>query len=119
MTGTVHYDEEGHYEKEKTGEIEVVDREAWDEQVKRGYYECTVCGFRSYDTGSEIDRHLLREHPTGNGNRYYNQDGVEIYPSYRDEYEIIIDRHDAETHMEDVYEDVWKADREGLPWQHA
>lgn len=112
VTGTVHYDEEGHYEKEKTGEIEVVDREAWDEQVKRWYYECTVCGFRSYDTGSEIDRHLLREHPTGNGNRYYNQDGVEIYPSYRDEYEIITVRHDAETHMEDVYEDVWKADRE-------
>ena len=111
VTGTVHHDEEGHYEKEKTGETEVVDKEAWDERVKRYFYECTVCLFRDY-TGKEIGSHVRVEHPTGHGNHYYNKDGKEIYPSYRDEYEIIIVHHDAETHMEDVYEDVWKVDQE-------
>ena len=111
---TVHHYEEGHYENRKTGETEVVDKEAWDEHVRHYYYECTVCLFRDEtEDGSLINDHILREHPTGNGNHYYDPvDGDEIYPSYRDKYETEIIRHDALTHMEDVYEDVWIVDRD-------
>ena len=110
---TIHHDEEGHYENQKTGEAEVVDKKAWDEQIKHYYYECAVCLFRDEtEDGSLINDHILREHPTGNGNHYYDPvDGDEIYPSYREKYEIEIIHHDAETHMEDIYEDVWIVDR--------
>ena len=108
---TIHHDEEGHFENRKTGEIEVTDKAAWDENVKHWFYECTVCLFRTEDV-VEINDHL-GEHPTGSGYHYYDPvDGDEIYPSYRDNYEIIVIHHDAETHMEDVYEDVWVVDQE-------
>ena len=107
----VYHEEEGHYENQKTGEVEVVDKEAWDERVKVWFYECTVCGFRDYTGCPLMDDHLFYEHPTGNGNHYYDPvDGFEIYPSYREEFEYQYIHHDAETHMEDVYEDVWVVD---------
>lgn len=109
-TETIHHDEEGHYEKKKV-QKEVVVKPAYDEKVKRYFYECTVCLFRDYGDGTLMDEHLY-EHPTGNGNHYYDPvDGDEIYPSYRDKYEYITIHHDAETYMEEVEEDVWKIDR--------
>ncbi len=107
----VYHDEVGHYENQKTGEVEVVDKEAWDERVRHWFYECTICRFRSEDV-VEINDHLY-EHPTGADIHYYDPvDGDEIFPSYREECEYVTVHHDAETHMEDVYEDVWVIDRE-------
>ena len=109
---TVHHDEEGHYESRKTGEKEVIDKEAWEEQVQHWFYECSVCGFRSEEGPSAVSDHILEAHPTGGDEHYYDPDGTEIYPSCREEYEIETIRHEAETHMEDVFEDVWIVDKE-------
>jgi len=108
---TVRHDEEGHFEYRKTGEEVVVDKEAWDEYIKHWYYECTVCLFRSYEGPSAVSDHILEEHPTGGEDHYYNSDGIEIYPSCREECEIETIHHEAQTHMEDVYGDVWIVDR--------
>ena len=112
VTEDVEHKEEGHYEKVRTGEKVVVDQEPWDEYIEHYYYECTVCLFRD-DTGDLIDDHVLSEHPTGDGQHYYDPvDGDEIYPSYRGKYEYETVHHDAETHIEDVYTDVWHVDKE-------
>ena len=115
---TDHCDEEGHYEYQKMGEKEVTDKEAWDEKILHCFHECSVCGFRSYEGPAAVSDHILEEHPTGGGEHYYDPDGTEIYPSCREEYEIETIRHEAETHMEDVYNEVWVADREAYEEEH-
>ena len=111
VTETVHYDEKGHYERRKTGEKEVIDKKAYDEKIKVFYKQCSCCDFRTKDI-DEIYNHIM-DH-SSSGEIFYDMFGGElrrIIPSFRTvtEYETV--HHDAETHMEDIYEDVWVVDK--------
>ncbi len=97
-TETVHHDAEGHYEQQQTGTKTVVDKEAWDEPVKHWFIQCTACNAR-FDTAASVVEHIVFEH---------QENGEEA--SYRSAFEIEYVHHDAETHEEPVYEDVWVED---------
>jgi hypothetical protein len=83
---------DGHYETQQTGYKTVVDQEAWTEY--QSYDVCKACGatFPVFNNVSDIDYHEV----------------TECMASYRTYVEETY--HDAVTHEEPIYEDVWVDD---------
>ena len=102
VTKNVHHAEKSHTEKKQVGTKTVVDKEAWDELVKHWYAECTSCGLR--DTPANLEMHIALVHYDPENDQYDRN------ASWRSKYEYETIHHDAETHEEPVYEDVWVED---------
>ena len=101
---TVHHEAEGHYDWKQTGTRTVVDEEAWDEDICDWICECNFCGYRTLD-GYEMALHGYFVH-----NHYDEKTGrIWSYGIYYDP--VDTKHHDAVTHEEPVYDNVWVEDK--------